>query len=88
MSTHNLRSEHKCKKFQNFLSENFQFLVVKFSEYLNRHVFVMLSQRNKKHIYLDISVYLELWKFYELYQAKLDLTKHTTKWLVKTKKSI
>ena len=30
------------KKYQNFLSENFHFLMVKFSIYLNRHVFVML----------------------------------------------
>ena len=30
------------KKYQEFLSENFQFLEVKFSIYLNRHVFVML----------------------------------------------
>ena len=29
------------KKNQNFLSENFHFLVVKFSVDLNRHVFVM-----------------------------------------------
>ena len=29
------------KKYQKFSSENFQFLVVKFSVYLNRHVFVM-----------------------------------------------
>ena len=29
------------KKYQNFLYENFHFLVVKFSVYLNRHVFVM-----------------------------------------------
>ena len=29
------------KKYQSFLSENFQFLEVKFSIYLNRHVFVM-----------------------------------------------
>ena len=29
------------KKYQKFLSENFQFLVVKFSLYLNRRVFVM-----------------------------------------------
>ena len=29
------------KKYQNFLSEIFHFLVVKFSVYLNRHVFVM-----------------------------------------------
>ena len=29
------------KKYQNFLSENFQFLVVNFSVYFNRHVFVI-----------------------------------------------
>ena len=29
------------KKYQNFLSENFHFLVGKFSVYLNSHVFVM-----------------------------------------------
>ena len=41
MSTHNLCFEQKCKKKSEFLSENFQFLVVKFSIYLNRLVFVM-----------------------------------------------
>ena len=34
--------EQKYEKYQNFLSENFHFFfVVKFSVYLNRHVFVM-----------------------------------------------
>ena len=32
------------KKYHSFLSENFQFLEVKFSIYLNRRVFVMISQ--------------------------------------------
>ena len=36
---HNLCFEQKYEKYQNFLSENFHFLVVKFSVYLNRHVF-------------------------------------------------
>ena len=31
------------KKYQSFLSKNFQFLEVKFSVYLNRRVFVMDS---------------------------------------------
>ena len=31
------------KKYQSFLSENFQFLEVKFSIYLNRCVFVMVN---------------------------------------------
>ena len=33
----------KPKNIRTFLSENFQFLVVKFSVYLNRHVFVMTT---------------------------------------------
>ena len=39
------------KKYQNFLSENFHFLVVKFSVYLNKLVFVMgimVSNQKKK----------------------------------------
>ena len=33
--------EQKYEKMSVFLSENFQFLEVKFSIYLNRHVFVL-----------------------------------------------
>ena len=40
-STHNLCFEQKYEKITEFSSENFQFLVVKFSIYLNRCVFVM-----------------------------------------------
>ena len=36
--------EQKYEKYQNFLSENFQFLVVNCSIYLNRHVSVMDRQ--------------------------------------------
>ena len=39
MSTLNLCFQQKQEKYQTFLSENFHFLVVKFSVYLNRHVF-------------------------------------------------
>ena len=42
-STHNLCFEQQCEKYQSFLSENFQFLDMKFSKYLNRRVFVMAS---------------------------------------------
>ena len=45
MSTHNLCFEQKYKKYQNFSFENFHFLVVKFSIYLNRHIFVMTYTR-------------------------------------------
>ena len=34
--------EQKCEKYQNFLLENFQFLVMKISIYLNRRVLVMV----------------------------------------------
>ena len=40
-STHNLCFEQKCEKYQYFSSDNFHFLVVKFSVYLNRHIFGM-----------------------------------------------
>ena len=39
------------EKYQNFLSENFPFLVVKFSIYLNRRVFVMIIY----NIFIDSS---------------------------------
>ena len=43
-STYNLCFEQKYEKYQNFLSNfYFHFLVVKFSVYLNRHVFVMYN---------------------------------------------
>ena len=38
--------EQKYEKISEFLSENFQFLVVKFSLYLNRHVFIMISMKS------------------------------------------
>ena len=43
-STHNLCFEQKYEEYQNFVSEKFLFLVVEFSVYLNRHVFVMLFE--------------------------------------------
>ena len=41
---HNLCFEQKYEKYQSFLPEKFHFLVVKFSIYLNRRVFVMNTQ--------------------------------------------
>ena len=65
-STHNLCFEQKYEKYQKILSENFQFLVVKFSIYLNRRVFVMLTQtaetdncaNNKIHMRRLIKIYI------------------------------
>ena len=53
MSTYDLCLEQKYekkkqkKKKTEFLSKSFNLLVVKFSDYLNRHVFVMLLKRNQ-----------------------------------------
>ena len=41
MSSYNLCFEQKYEKYQSFLPENFRFLEVKYSIYLNRCVFVM-----------------------------------------------
>ena len=41
MTTHNLCFEQKYEKYQNFY-QKIQFLMVKFSIYLNRRVFVMI----------------------------------------------
>ena len=41
MSTHNLCFKQIYEKYQSFLPENFQFLEVKISTYLNRRVLVM-----------------------------------------------
>ena len=43
MTTHNLCFKQKYEKYQNFYLKTFIFLVVKFSIYLNRRVFVMKS---------------------------------------------
>ena len=46
-STHNLCFEQKHEKYQNFVSENFHFLVVKIPVFLNRHVFIMRDTEGK-----------------------------------------
>ena len=53
MSTHNLCFEQKYEIYQSFLSENFQFLEVKFSiyMYLNRCVLIMKSDHSRCHPY-------------------------------------
>ena len=43
MSILSLCFEQKYAKYQNFSSESIHFLVVKFSIYLNRRIFVMSS---------------------------------------------
>ena len=43
-STHNLCFDQKYENHQILFSEKFHFLLVKFSVYLNRHVFVMIHR--------------------------------------------
>ena len=50
--THNLCFEQKYEEYQ-FLSENFQFLEVKFSIYLKRHVFVIWITHSQLKLYMD-----------------------------------
>ena len=50
MSTHNLCFEQKYEKYQSFSTENFQFLEVEFSIYLNRRVFVMRTPSPTAHL--------------------------------------
>ena len=52
MSTHNQYFEKKFEIYQNILSENFPFLVVKFSIYLMRRIFVM---NDEHHIRIAIT---------------------------------
>ena len=48
----------KKKKKSEFLSENFQFLVVKFSNYLNRRVFVMLVLLYNTSVFCALRIYM------------------------------
>ena len=58
-STHNLCFKQKYEKYQNFYRKIFIFWVVKFSVYLNRHVFVMcfLSCGCGSYIYVFFFVF-------------------------------
>ena len=49
MSTNNLCFEQKYEEYQTFFSENFHFFVIKFSVYLNRHVFIMTCMPHAEH---------------------------------------
>ena len=55
-STHNLCFERKYEKYQIFFSENFHFLVVKFSVHLNRRVFVMGPDDTLLHVQDDLNL--------------------------------
>ena len=59
----NLYFDQKYEKYQNVLSKNFHFLVVKFSAYLNRRVFVMTN----------VDSFVKWQKIYKVYRVLLTL---------------
>ena len=58
------------KKSAFFLSENFQFLEVKFSIYLNRRVFVMIYQH-----FLDKIVFLDVYFHGKILSFKIAMSR-------------
>ena len=80
MSTHNLCFEKKYDKYQNFLSKFFPFLVVTFSIYLSRRVFVMFSlyvqkAHKKRSVIVHAKVSVLTCQFIIFYQRKISLCK-------------
>ena len=64
------------KKYQSFLSENFQFLMVKFSIYLNKSVFVMCLHLGQVWLGGKLSEHLGYIQFdYESHQRKGPLSR-------------
>ena len=53
LRVHTICFEQIYEKYQNF-SKNFHFLVVKFSVYFNRHVFVMVGFVGRLFIYKSV----------------------------------
>ena len=75
MSTNNLCFEQKYEKYRSFLSQNFQFLEVKFSLYLNRRVFVMLYPQTICMKFLSLFSEKNLKKYFKMMSAEI-FTQH------------
>ena len=60
MNPQSMFLSRNIKKYQTFLSENFQFLVVKFSVCYNRHVFVMSVKPAFSDCHTKISLNLKI----------------------------
>ena len=76
MSIHNLCFEQIYEKYQSFLSDIFQFMEVKFSTYLNRHVLVMFWI---SPFYYPRNVYKNCW-ISQLLQSQNLVTPFFAKW--------
>ena len=70
-ATDNLCFEKKCENYQIFLSENFPFLVVKVSIYLNRRVFVMQNHWLLKIISIIVKAIMRLFSLGGLFGSFL-----------------
>ena len=80
-SIHNLYFVQKYEKYLSFLSENFQFLEIKFSIYLNRCVFVMQGPEivwGTKHLFSEMHCKMRECTFRNICPAKIQvsLSKH------------
>ena len=80
-STHNLCFEQKYEKYQSFLSENFQFLGVKFSIYLNRRVYVMVLKYRQLMNVTNIKQLKNLCKFIKIIFATIKNRNKQLMWL-------
>ena len=58
-----ISAQQKSKKYWSYLYENFQFLQMKFSIYLNRYVFVMEKKSALSRAMLMLNVYHSMCKF-------------------------
>ena len=70
-STHNLCFEQKYEKYQYFSSENFHFLVVKFSIYLDRRVYVMKFFQSYGKLRLSTSMGVDNIHVIQFYSLKI-----------------
>ena len=85
-NTQNLGFEQKYKTYQSFLSENFQFLEVKFSIHLKRFVFVMTRNTLKSkspdqhsHLHSLISHTLPAYRFIRSFSTYRERTMTTVR---------
>ena len=68
----NLCFEQKHEKYQTFLSENFHVLVVKFSVYLNKRVFIMFAIKTPSKNYEKILIWMPLlYRAIMIYSGKI-----------------
>ena len=68
--THNLCFEQKYEKYQNFYLKTFSVLVVKFSIYLNRLIFVMINFLSDEFVQRELKAECDMLSWYSLKPVK------------------